>query len=125
MPVKAVVSGIILIIMTILLVYMVEFFLPLSMKAELDMACRSMLLRMENAGGMSGALREELRQSLEEKGLTDISISAASNARQGSMLTLHVEADYTFKKLTSLFNREEVKLRLVYKKASMSRRVVN
>lgn len=125
MPVKAIVTGIVLIIMAVILVYMVEFFLPLSMKAGLDMACRSTLLKMENAGGLSASERQQLRSELEDKGLTDIVITATANARQGSMLTLRVEGDYTYNRLTSLFKREDVKLRLIYNKASMSRKVVN
>ena len=125
MPVKAVVTGIILIIMVTLLVYMMEFFLPLSMKADLDMLCRSTLLRMENAGGLSADERQELRSELENRGLTDVVVTATANVRQGSMLTLCVEGDYTYNRLTALFKREDVKLRMVYNKASMSRKVVN
>lgn len=125
MPVKAIVTGIILIIMVTMLVYMVEFFLPLSMKADLDMLCRSTLLRMENAGGLSAAERKELRSELEAKGLSDVVVTATANAKQGGMLTLHVEGDYTYNRLTALFKREDVKLRMVYNKASMSRKVVN
>ena len=125
MPVKAIATGVILIIMVGILVYMVEFFLPLSMKADLDMICRSALLEMENAGGLSATEKHKLRLELADKGLKDIVISATANARQGSMLTLHVEGDYTYNRLTSLFKREDVKLRMVYKKASMSRKVVN
>lgn len=125
MPVKAIVTGIVLIIMVCMLVYLIEFFLPLSMKAELDMICRSTLLKMENAGGLSAAEKQNLRFELENKGLTGIIISGTANARQGSMLTLRVEGDYTYNRLVSLFKREDVKLRMVYNKASMSRKVVN
>ena len=111
--------------MVTLLVYMMEFFLPLSMKADLDMLCRSTLLRMENAGGLSADERQELRSELENRGLTDVVVTATANVRQGSMLTLCVEGDYTYNRLTALFKREDVKLRMVYNKASMSRKVVN
>lgn len=125
MPVKAIVTGIILIIMVSMLVYLIEFFLPLSMKAEVDMICRSTLLKMENAGGLSAAEKQNLRFELENKGLTGITISGTANAKQGSMLTLRVEGDYTYNRLVSLFKREDMKLRMVYNKASMSRKVVN
>lgn len=125
MPIKAIVTGIVLIVMVAMLAFMVEFFLPLSMKADLDMLCRSTLLRMENAGGISADEKQELRSNLEEKGLTDVVVTATANARQGGMLTLHVEGDYTYNRLTALFKREDTKLRMVYNKASMSRKVVN
>ncbi len=125
MPVKAIVTGILLIIMVFLLVNFIEYFLPLSVKAELDMLCRSALLKMENDGGLSTGDRETLRAGLEEKGLTDIVITATSGARQGGMLTLRVEGDYTYSKIISLFRRENVAVRMVYDKSTMSRKVVN
>lgn len=125
MPVKAIVTGIILIIMVSMLVYLIEFFLPLSMKAEVDMICRSTLLKMENAGGLSAAEKQNLRFELENKGLTGITISGTANAKQGGMLTLRVEGDYSYNRMVSLSKREDVKLRMVYNKASMSRKVVN
>ena len=125
MPVKAIVTGIVLVIMVTLLVYMVEYFLPLSMKAELDMLCRSALLQMENSGGLSSDEKQRLRSDLEEKGLEEVVVTATSDARQGSMLTLYVEGYYTCNKLTALFRREDIKIRMTYNKSSMSRRVVN
>lgn len=125
MPVKAIVTGILLIIMVFLLVNFIEYFLPLSVKADLDMICRSALLKMENDGGLSAGDRDTLRAGLEENGLTDIVITASSGARQGGMLTLRVEGDYTYSKITSLFRRENVAVRMVYDKSTMSRKVVN
>jgi len=125
MPVKAIVTGILLIIMVFLLVNFIEYFLPLSVKADLDMLCRSALLKMENAGGLSAEDREALRTGLEEKGLTGVVITATSGARQGGMLTLRVEGDYTYSKIQSLLRRENVTVRMVYDKSTMSRKVVN
>ncbi len=125
MPVKTIVTGIMLIIMVSILVCCIEFFLPISMKADLDMLCRGKLLEMENAGGLSVYKKQQLQSELENKGLTDVVVMATEDAKQGGMLTLRVEADYTYSKLVSLFKRENVKLRMIYNKASMSRKVVN
>lgn len=125
MPVKAIVTGILLIIMVFLLVNFIEYFLPLSVKADLDMLCRSALLKMENNGGMSTSDRETLHMGLEDRGLTNVEITATSSARQGDILTLRVEGDYTYSKITSLFRRENVSVRMVYDKSTMSRKVVN
>ncbi|MGE5613934.1 MAG: hypothetical protein ACM3XR_05960 [Bacillota bacterium] len=125
MTVRPVVTGITLIFTVFLLVLLVEHFIPVSAKADMDMVCRRALLRMENAGGLSDADRQALREELEQKGLTDVTITASSGAKQGGLLTLHVEGDYTFSRITSLFKRNDVKYRFVYHKASMSRKVVN
>ncbi|NLH96725.1 MAG: hypothetical protein GX477_05220 [Clostridiaceae bacterium] len=125
MPVKPLVTGIMLVLTVILLVYMVEFFIPLSVKADIDMICRNALLNMENAGGLSSEKRRELKEELESRGLTGVVITATENARQGERLTLRVEGDYTWNRLTSLFGRDDVTLRIVYDKTTMSRKVVN
>ena len=138
MPAKAIVAGITLVIMVMLLVCMTEYFLPLSKKAyakmiaavdakkaELDMLCRNALLRMENNGGFSSADSMALRLKLEEKGLTDVAVTATPNAGQGGMLTLFVEGDYSYNRITALFRRKDVKVHMVYHKSSMSRKVVN
>ncbi len=125
MPARAVVTGVILVIMISLLVYFIEFFLPLSAKADLDIACRDSLLRMENGGGLDSDDRSELQEELEAAGFTNIVISAAANARQGEKLTLRVEGDYSWNRLTDLFKRGDRVIRMIYEKTTMSRKVVN
>ena len=125
MAVRPVIMGITLIFTVFLLVFLVEYFIPLSVKADADMVCRRALLRMENAGGLSSSDRQALRTELEQKGLTGVTITASSGAKQGGLLTLRVEGDYAFSRITSLFKRDDVKYRFVYDKTTMSRKVVN
>jgi hypothetical protein len=125
LPAKALVTGTMLILVVFLLVYMVEFFIPLSVKADIDIICRNALLGMENAGGLSGDKKLELKAELEGMGLTGVIISATENAGQGEQMTLRVEGDYTYNRITSLFGRSDVTMRMVYEKSTMSRKVVN
>ncbi len=125
MPARAVVTGVILVIMVSLLVYFIEFFLPLSVKADFDTACRDSLLRMENGGGLDGGDRSELQEELEAAGFTNIVVNATASARQGEQLTLRVEGDYSWNRLTELFKREDRDIRMIYEKTTMSRKVVN
>lgn len=125
MPVKAVVTGVMLVLVVFLLVYMVEFFIPLSIKADIDMICRNALLNMENAGGLSSEKKQELKAELESRGLTGVVITATENAKQGERLTLRVEGEYTWNRITSLFSRGVETLYIVYDKSTMSRKVVN
>ena len=92
MPAKALVTGTMLILVVFLLVYMVEFFIPLSVKADIDIICRNALLGMENAGGLSGDKKLELKAELEGMGLTGVIISATENAGQGEQMTLRWRA---------------------------------
>ncbi len=125
MPVKPLVTGIMLVIVVFLLVYMVEFFIPLSAKGDIDMLCRNALLQMENAGGLSSSGKLALKSELEGMGLDNVTISATENARQGGLLTLRVEGDYTYSGIIGFLSRGEVTLRMVYDKSTMSRKVVN
>lgn len=125
MPARAVVTGVILVIMLSLSVYLFEFFLPLSAKADFDTACRDSLLRMENGGGLDGGDCGELQDELEAAGFTNIVVNATAGARQGEQLTLHVEGDYSWNRLTELFKREDRDIRMIYEKTTMSRKVVN
>lgn len=125
MPVKSMVTGIVLIFMVFFLVYFVEFFLPLSVKADIDMLCRSTLLRMENEGGLSIDEKRSLQTELEKAGLTDVIINASAGAKQGGVLSLNVAGDYTYNRITGLFKREDVVIKMVYSKTAMSRKVVN
>lgn len=114
-----------LILTVFLLMYMVEFFVPLSAKGDIDMICRNALLQMENSGGMNTSARMALKSELEGMGLKNVTIAATENARQGGVLTLRVEGDYTYNGITGFFNRGEITLRMVYEKSTMSRKVVN
>lgn len=122
---KVLVSGILLVVMMCILVFIVEFFLPLSVKADMNMLCRNTLLKMEADGGLSEAERLELQAGLEKRGLEAVAVSGTPYARQGEKLTLHVEAVYRYSRLASLFVRSETDQAMAYDRVSMSRKVVN
>jgi hypothetical protein len=125
MPVKAIITGVLLVLMVVLLVSFIEYFLPLSVKADMDMLCRGTLLRMENVGGLRSDEEEALNLELGKIGLTGIDIDGSPYAKQGRNLNLRVEGYYTYSKLRSLFKREDVTVHMVYDKTTMSRKLVN
>lgn len=125
MPVKAIVTAILLIIMVSLLVNFTEYFLPLSVKADFDMLCRSTLLKMENNGGLSPSDEEMLEEELRKMGLTDVDADGKKSVGMGETLRLYVKGDYTYSKMVSLFRREDVTVRMEYDESTISRKVVN
>lgn len=125
MPSRVLVTGIVLIIIVTILVFTIEFFLPLSLKGDMNILCRSTLLKMETAGGLSENDMLELQASLQNIGFTNISVAGTQNAKQGELLNLHVEAEYTGSRLTSLLSRKNMTQLMVYDKSSLSRKVVN
>lgn len=125
MPSKVLVSGILMVVTVCMLVFVVEFFLPLSVKADMNMLCRNTLLKMEVQGGLAESERQGLENELRNKGFSGISVSGTANVKQGGRLNLHVEADYRFNRLAALFSRADSVQHMGYDKVSMSRRVVN
>lgn len=125
MPSKVLVSGILMIVTVCFLVFIVEFFLPLSVKADMNMLCRNTLLKMEVEGGLAENERLGLQNELQNIGFDGISVTGTGYAKQGGRLNLHVEADYRFNRLSTLFNRTDNIQHMGYDKVSMSRRVVN
>ena len=125
MPSRVIVTGLILIIIVAMLVFTVEFFLPLSIKGDMNILCRRTLLKMETAGGLAENDRQELVAELQSKGFSDISASGTQSAKQGEILNLRVEVQYDYNRLTMLFSREVHSLLMIYDKSSLSRKVVN
>lgn len=125
MPARIVVTGIILVLLAAFLVCAVEFFLPLSARSEMNICCRSTLLRMEAEGGLSNEAGFDLQTKLYAKGFINVVVNGTDSAKQGEELNLHVEADYIYSRLTSLLTRSDMTQRMIYDKTSISRKVVN
>jgi hypothetical protein len=125
MTTKAVMFAFLLVLMMVLLVYMVEFFLPLSVKSDMNIYCRNTLLKMEIQGGLMVEMKDELDSNLEARSLSNITISGTAGAKQGEEISIRVEADYVYNKLTGLFSRSAVVQHMVYSKTSISRKVTN
>jgi len=125
MPAKVVVTGIVIVVTAAILVFIVEFFLPLSMKSDMDIICRDTLLKMESAGGLTSGEKQDMEDELAAKGFQNVTVNGTESARQGGSLRLSVEVDYTFDKMTALFVRNMVTQHMSYDKTSMSRKVVN
>ena len=125
MPSKVVVTGIILVVMVAMLVFVAEFFLPLSMKSDMNILCRTTLLKMEVEGGLVEQESLQLQTELQEKGFINVFVSGTGYVKQGEQLNLRVDADYSYSRLSALFIRSTTVQHMSYDKTSMSRRVIN
>lgn len=125
MPARVIVTGVILIIMVVMMAFVVEFFLPLSIKSEMNSICRNTLLEMEVKGGLLEKEKTELQEKLQDKGLINITVTGTSSAKQGEPLNLHVEADYQANVFIDLFIRMKQIQHMSYDKTTMSRKVIN
>jgi hypothetical protein len=84
MAARVVVAGVILVIIVAMLVFTVEFFLPLSAKTDMNICCRNAMLRMEIEGGLSAGAESQLRSDLSARGFVNIQVYGTTAAKQGS-----------------------------------------
>jgi hypothetical protein len=125
MPAKVILLSLILIIMVSITMVTVEFFLPLSAKADMNLLCRKYALQMEICGGLTLNSKNELYEKLSEIGFKDIVIEGTERAAFGDELNLKVEVGYIYNKMSSFFTRSDVSKRMIYHKTSISRKVIN
>ncbi len=122
---RSVGAGFFIILMAVMLVYSVEFFIPLSAKADFDNYCRCALIRMEVAGGLEGSNVSILTEKLAARGFYNIAVTGTATAKQGEQLVLEVETFFQYNKLTGFLAREDEEVRMYYKKATIARRIIN
>jgi hypothetical protein len=125
MPVKALASGIAIVILLIMTIFCVEFFIPLSAKVEMNIYCRSSLMDMEIDGVLTAEKQQNLYEKLSTTGFTDITIESSEYAKYGEEVNLRVEALYTYKRFTGLLVRADVTKEMIYDRTAVSRKVVN
>lgn len=124
MSARILVSGIILVIMLCVFVFMVELFIPVNASIEFKSECRKALMKMEIEGGLSEDSKDSLNRRLSALGFFNVGISGTSSARQGEDINLEVEAEYACRKFVGLFSRAEHIRKIRYVKTSVSRLVL-
>ncbi len=122
---RAVVFGITLVILIVMLVSMIEYFVPLSAKFEFNAECRKAQLKMENEGGLSMSEQNALRARLMSYGFINVVISAQQNVKYGEALNLNVQADYVYSRVVGLYIRQNASVAMGYDKTTIARKVVN
>jgi len=124
MAARILVSGMILVIMICVFVFMVELFIPVNASIEFRNECRKALMKMETEGGLSEGMKDSLIRRLSDLGFFNISISCTSSARRGEDVNLEVEAEYSFSKFSGLLRRDDETRKIRYVKTSVSRLVL-
>lgn len=125
MPSKALIFGIAFVLLIAIFVFMIEIFLPISAKNDLNTICRKALLKMEIDSGLTSIVRDELITNLYGKGFESVVVQGTENAKFGQDITLLVEAEYIYSKLRSILARENITQKMVYNKTTIARKVVN
>jgi len=125
MPAKAVVLVIALVFLTGMAVAIIEYFVPLSAKLDMNLYCREAMLRMEIDGGLTSDCSDRLEAQMTGRGFHNIQIEATSWVKQGEELVLHVEGDYSCSSLAGFFSRVRTTVKMIWERTSCARKVVN
>jgi hypothetical protein len=122
---RILIYAILIVFLLVVVLAFMDYMVLLNMKFEMNALCRGALLTMETKGYLSGADISELEGSLADRGFTGIYIRSLGGTAQGDRVSLQVEADYIYRKMTNVFSRSDTVQRMSYDKTSVVRRVVN
>lgn len=122
---RVVVSAVILVMTMVLVIFMVEMFLPLSANLEFRDICRNYLMKMEFNGGLKSDDVSELNNMLADKEFTDITIIAPVKAKFGDAMELFISVKYTINSISSIFSRGNREYMMEYRRATVARKAIN
>ena len=122
---KGLIIGISIVFMLSIVVFMVELFVPLSVKSELDVIGRRALLQMENNNGLTEFDIQSYTNEIRALGFDSVRITSTGNAKQGEELDLIIEASYKYSRLVSLFSRADINQIMRYSRTAIARKVIN
>lgn len=118
---------VLLILFIIVFVFLIEMFVPISKKVELNTLSRKFVITMENQGGLSEAQVDDLKNRLMDKAFSDIGIHAPkpNTVKFGEDLSLNVSVTYKHNRIKHIFLRTEENILMNYDIVTKSRRVIN
>jgi hypothetical protein len=122
---EIIIIAFVLIVLFASVVFLIQFFIPIAVNLNMNTDCRNAMLLMENNCGLSSIDINNLKDKLTARGLTNITIEAPTDAKQGDEITLDVEADYVYMKKFSLFVNSNVTQHMTFNKTTMARKVIN
>lgn len=122
---RIIIYAVLIVFLFALAVAILEYFVPLSAKFDMNVLCRSYLMKLEIQGSLSAQDISSLAGSLAGRGFSNISVSTAGGSAQGSTVTLTVDADYTFSRLVSVFSRSSSTQHMTFSKTATVRKVAN
>jgi len=122
---RPIIAGIVIVFLIAIAVGIIEYFVPLNARFEMNSDCRKALLLVEQQAGLTEEDKNKLREDLAEDGFKNIVITVTGGSAQGSKITLRVEADFEYPKLVDIFTRNMVLQKAIYEKTTTVRKVVN
>ncbi|MBU5676898.1 hypothetical protein KQI88_10765 [Alkaliphilus sp. MSJ-5] len=110
-----------LVILTFVIIFLfmfavgnIEYSLPFFQRLKFDNVCNRYLAIIQAEGGLNTLNRNSLVLELEDRGFTNVNISAPTKVSWNSEAVLRVEADYTFKTTTGDIEKKENTRKVVY-----------
>lgn len=122
---RAVVTAVLMIMVLSICLYLTENFIPIGKNMDFRDICRSYLMKMEYCSGLDESDCRSLRETLEDIGFTDVSITAPNSAKAGTIMSLDVSAVFSYAGLSGIFSRSETEYEMNYIRKAVARKVIN
>ncbi len=124
MSARIVVTGVLLVFLLLITVFLVETMIPLSIFSDFNEYCKIALIQMEAVGGMTPEIYDRLTEDLESLNLVDIYIEGTEDVKYGEFIRLYVTAAIKGQRMVSLLERALQYQYISYDKTSVSRRII-
>ena len=123
---NTIVLSVVIVLLLSISVFLIELFIPISKKFEMNSICRKYLFIVEANGNLSAEEIEELTGSLEHIGLNDVSIEVDSDGSKfGDEVKFEVTAEFAHNSLANLFNRNIERMLIRYDRELTIRKIIN
>lgn len=121
-----IVLSVVLIILLLFTVFLVELFIPINMKYEMNNICRSYLFEIQEDGKLSVDNELKIKSKLEKLGLTNIEIIIiASGTKFGDEIDYIVQCNFNHKILNKFLKREKESIVMKYERKLTIKNITN
>lgn len=115
-----------IIILLLFAVFVMELLVPMQLKFEMNGICRSYIYTIESTGGLSLEDKNSLKKSLEDVGLSGITIDIKKEGnRHGDKVEVNIGCDYSHKRLINLYSRKDKSLVFKFERIYFIRKIKN
>lgn len=122
---KAIVFVASMVLMILIFINIIGMMLSFVQKMNFDQICRSELMGIDLAGGLTEDKEQEFCTSLERAGYRDILVEAPEEVQYGDWIILKVCAGIPKNRWSNLFKKEEAMFYFSYERKIVSRNIHN
>lgn len=123
---NTIVLAVVIILLLCISIFIIELFIPINRKFEMNSICRKYVFIVEDRGDLNAEENSELINRLENINLEAITISIDSTGSKfGDEVNFSVSAQSKHNSLTQLFSRNVERILIRYERKLTIRKIIN